>query len=275
VTPEAAGRAAAEAFRAEHRLGQQALGDLVAVIEQSTGVDVSVVDAGDDEHGMTMRDPQRRRVFIAVARTHNPMRQRSTLAHELAHVIFDDWEQPDRGDWDERDPVEQRADAFARHLLVPLQGLKDFHSHPITELADLSAVVQRFLVSPVIASIALRQAALIGETTKQEWISIPTRSLATRFGWSDQYLALADESNRTRAPQRLLARAVRGYAENVVSLSALARLRGVAEAEVEAELAEAGIIPEPISVRWADPADLPPVEVDLSDLEEDLEGPTE
>jgi Zn-dependent peptidase ImmA (M78 family) len=99
VTPEAAGRAAAEAFRAEHRLGHQALGDLVAVIEQSIGVDVSVVDADADEHGMTMRDPQRGRVFIAVARTHNPMRQRSTLAHELAHVIFGDWEQPDSGDW--------------------------------------------------------------------------------------------------------------------------------------------------------------------------------
>jgi len=54
------------------------------------------------------------------------MRQRSTLAHELGHVLFQDWADSDAGDWSERNPAEIRADAFARHLLVPVEGLRDF-----------------------------------------------------------------------------------------------------------------------------------------------------
>jgi Zn-dependent peptidase ImmA (M78 family) len=68
------------------------------VIEQATGIDVAVLDVGPDEHGLTMRDPGRDAVFIGVARTRNPMRQRSTLAHELGHVLFEDWAGNDVGD---------------------------------------------------------------------------------------------------------------------------------------------------------------------------------
>lgn len=82
---------AAEEFRQAHHLGVQPLGDLVALIEQTTGHDVAVLDASADSHGLTMRDPMRDRTFIGVARTPHPMRQRSTLAHELAHVVFGDW----------------------------------------------------------------------------------------------------------------------------------------------------------------------------------------
>jgi len=67
VNAETEGRAAAERFRQEHRLGPQPLGDLVALIEQSAGIDVAVLDVGPDEHGLTMRDPQRGAVFIGVA----------------------------------------------------------------------------------------------------------------------------------------------------------------------------------------------------------------
>src|SRR5260370_41157379 len=91
LTAETEGSASAARFRQEHHLGVQPLGDLVAVIEQATGIDVAVLDAGPDEHGLTMRDPVRGTIFIGVARTRNPMRQRSTLAHELGHGLFEDW----------------------------------------------------------------------------------------------------------------------------------------------------------------------------------------
>jgi len=35
------------------------MGDLVAVIEQATGIDVAVLEVGPDEHGLTMRPPKR------------------------------------------------------------------------------------------------------------------------------------------------------------------------------------------------------------------------
>ena len=149
MTPEAEGRTAAEQFRRNHHLGLQPLGDLVAVIEQATGVDVAVLDAGPDEHGLTMQDPARGYTVIAVARTEHPMRQRSSMAHELAHVIFEDWQLNDTRNWDARSPDEVRADAFARHLLIPVAAVREqVGDLPTVDQDTLSSLAQRFLVSP-------------------------------------------------------------------------------------------------------------------------------
>jgi Zn-dependent peptidase ImmA (M78 family) len=268
MTLEQQGEAAAAKFRSEHHLGVQPLGDLVALIEQTTGHDVAVLDAGPDEHGLTMRDPARDVVFIGVARTRHPMRQRSTLAHELAHVLFGDW--TDGEDLSARPPEEIRADAFARHLLVPSDGLIAFlrHRETLTE-ADLSAVVQWFLVSPQIAAIALYDCGYIDAATKQEWMALTTPRLATRFGWSDQYHSLQNDADQTRSPQRLLARAVSGYSEGVVTAQTVATLRGISAEEVADELTEAGVIPREHQPPWIAATDLPAVTVDLSDLQDD------
>lgn len=271
VTPEAQGRAAASRFRLEHHLGIQPLGDLVAVIEQATGVDVAVLDAGPDEHGLTMCDPAHGTVFIGVARTRHPMRQRSTLAHELGHVQFGDWAAAGAGSCGQRSPVEVRADAFARHLLLPLDGLRQFLADlRVTDRSVLSAVVQRYLVSPAVAAIALEQAGYIDAGRKAEWMGVTTPQLAVRFGWIDQYNALQADSNRRRAPQRLLSRAIEGYAAGMLSAQVIANLRGVALEAAEAELAEAGIGPAAQRTIWADPADLPDVGVDLTELDDYL-----
>jgi Zn-dependent peptidase ImmA (M78 family) len=76
-----------------HRLGVQPMDDLA-------------------EHGLTMRDPRRNAVFIGVARTRNPMRQRSTLAHELGHVLFEDWADNDAGNWSSNDAFLSRCWVF-------------------------------------------------------------------------------------------------------------------------------------------------------------------
>lgn len=274
MNAEAAGRAAAEQFRREHRLGVQPLGDLVAVIEQSAGIDVAVLDVGPDEHGLAMRDSGRDVVIIGVARTQNPMRQRSTLAHELCHVLSGDWADISTASWGDRTPQEIRADAFARHLLVPTEGLHET-LQPRTTIAphDLSTVVQRFLVSPVIAAIALQQAGYIGESTKLQWMSLSAPQVAARFGWTDQYQALQAASDRRRAPQRLLARAIRGYAEAVVSAQTIATLRGVPLEIAAAELQEAGVVPVEHSVPWTDPAELPDVDMDLLAFDDALNAP--
>lgn len=271
MTAETEGRVSAAQFRRDHHLGEQPLGDLVTVIEQATGIDVAVLDAGPDEHGLTMRDPVRRTVFIGVARTRNPMRQRSTLAHELGHVLFEDWADSDAGDWSDRDPAEIRADAFARHLLIPVEGLHDFiGQRPAVAEPGLSAVVQRFLVSPQLAAIALREAGYIDEATKREWMTLRTPQLAARFGWTDQYQALQASSGRRRAPQRLLARAIAGYVEGVLPAQAIATLRGISVEALMDEFGEAGVTPAEWPVAWADPGELPDVEVDLAALDADL-----
>jgi Zn-dependent peptidase ImmA (M78 family) len=274
VNAEAEGRTSAAQFRQDHHLGVQPLGDLVAVIEQATGIDVAVLDVGPDEHGLTMRDPGHNTIFVGVARTRNPMRQRSTLAHELGHVLFEDWANNDAGNWSDRSPEEIRADAFARHLLLPLDGLREFleNRKPVTQ-SILSAVVQRFLVSPAIAAIALQQAGYIDAATKQEWMALSSSQLAVRFGWGDQYRALQADADQRRAPQRLLARAIRGYAEAVLPAQAIATLRGITLEAAEAELREAGVVPAKRLVTWAEHTELPDVQVDLAALDEDLNAP--
>ena len=276
MTAEADGRSTAARFRRDHSLGVQPLGDLVAIVEQTTGIDVAVVDVGPDEHGLTMRDPAHGAVFIGVARTRNPMRQRSTLAHELAHVLFEDWTDGGAGNWSNRSPAEIRADAFARHLLAPVEGVREFlgSREGLTEYA-LSAVVQRFLISPPIAAIALHQAEYIDEATKQEWMALTAPTLAARFGWSDQYRALQADSDRRRAPQRLLARAIRGYADGVLSAQAIATLRGITLEDAEEDLHEAGVVAMPPPVAWTDSTQLPEVQVDLAALDEALNAPGE
>lgn len=274
MNAEQEGSAAAARFRQHHHLGVQPLGDLVAVIEQATGFDVAVLDVGPDEHGLAMRDPARHAVFIGIARTRRPMRQRSTLAHELAHVLFDDWGDGDADNLSVRSPAEVRADAFARHLLVPVDGLREFLGSPqgLTE-SMLSAVVQRFLVSPQLAAIALRQAGYIDDTTKQEWMTLTTPKLAARFGWIDQYETLQTNSGWSRAPQRLLARAITGYAEGVLGAPTIATLRGITVEAAKQELDDAGATRSEPPIAWAEPTDLPDVQVDLAALEDDLNTP--
>ncbi|WP_390183548.1 ImmA/IrrE family metallo-endopeptidase [Haloechinothrix salitolerans] len=246
----------------------------MAVIEQATGVDVAVLDAGPDEHGLTMRDRRRGAVFIGVARTRKPMRQRSTLAHELGHVLFGDWADNNAGNWSSRNPAEIRADAFARHLLIPIEGLREFlGNQTLRAQSSLSAIVQRFLVSPKIAAIALHQAGYIDAPTKQDWMALTTPLLAARFGWTDQYRALQADSNQQRAPQQLLARAIRGYAEGALSAQAIATLRGIPLEAAKADLSEAGVVPTERPIAWADPTELPDVEVDLAALDADLNAP--
>ncbi|NMM91587.1 toxin-antitoxin system, toxin component [Rhodococcus sp. SRB_17] len=273
MSAETEGREAAAVFRRDHSLGTQPLGDLVALIEQATGIDVAVLDVGPDEHGLTMRDRTRDAVFIAVARTKHPMRQRSTLAHELAHVVFGDWaDDPHTGT--ARPHHEIRADAFARHLLIPVGGVKQIVGEEPAGLRALSACVQLFGVSPALAAIAMHQAGCIDSATKDQWMVMNTPQIAARFGWTDHYEALRAQSDTRRAPQKLLTRAIDGYIENVVSAQTLATLRGMAVDDVVHSLSEDGITPRPHAVAWTAAAALPTVEVDFGDWDdEDDEDP--
>ncbi|MDV6277939.1 ImmA/IrrE family metallo-endopeptidase [Rhodococcus erythropolis] len=270
MNPEIEGRDAAAEFRREHGLGNQPLADLVALIEQTTGNDVAVLDGGRDEHGLTMRDSARDAVFIAVARTKNPMRQRTTLAHELAHVVFGDWAIEDTGDT--RPPHEIRADAFARHLLIPVAGVKQIVGGASADLRTLSTCVQLFGVSPAVAAIAMHQACCIDSPTKDQWMAMTTPQIAARFGWADQYESLQTQSDTRRAPQKLLARAIDGYIENVVPAQTLATLRGIPVGDVVESLNEDGITPLGHQTEWASTDALPTVDVDFTDWEDDDSG---
>lgn len=273
MNPEFEGRTKAEEYRDAHNLGNQPLGDLVAEIERLEGIDVAILPTeNSDAHGVTMCDPVTGIVRIAAAATNNPMRQRSTLVHELGHQVFGDQQNPADPGWGEPGtPVESRADAFARHLLVPLAGLTGFvnaSDQAISE-ATLSAIVQHFEASPAIAAIQLHEANLIPLEQKQEWLRTSTRALATRYGWSEQYATMQAQSTRHRSPQRLLAALTRAYELGLVDISVIARIRRLPEEDILAEFAEANLIPEPLSNYddIIDPLAMVRPEVDMEALE--------
>lgn len=264
---ETVAQEAAARFRSENRLGSQPISDLITVIERGMGVDVAVLDVTQDEHGIAARSPHTNTVFIAVARTKNPMRQRSSLAHELAHVMFGDWF--DGRQVEKRDMVEIRADAFARHLLLPAEAIHaEFPEGTELTESDLSFLVQRFRVSPAMASIALYQCGCISARRKDDWMHLTTPSLATRHGWTDFYKTLQTSSDHPRAPQKLLERAVAGYTEGLVSASAIAALRGMSLLDVERELEDAGVFPRDQEMEVESSDSMPSVSVDLSVLDE-------
>lgn len=229
MTNEEQAKRASDAFREEHGLGTQPLSDMVSLIEATTGCDVVIIDAPPNQHGLTLKDGRSGRLITGVARSANPMRQRSTLAHELAHILFQDWEQ--RLDTSVRKQEEIRADAFARHLLVPIEGVRthlaNLGERP-ADLAALSSVVRHFLVSPAIAAIAMRDAGYVDAQTAKKWMKeCTTSALADRFGWSDYYDILRKVSSTPRAPQGLVSQAMNAYAEGVVSAQTVATASGM------------------------------------------------
>lgn len=236
-------RALAETFRAGHGLDARPLGDLFELLHGTIGCDVTAMEAGEEEHGLSMRDPDSGRIVIAVATTRHPMRQRSSLAHELGHVLAGDLTSGAVAQPGSRRPVEIRADAFARHLLLPVAGLHarfGSASELVAQVdeAGLAAVVQEFEVSPQLAAIQLKQAGLIGTAACRALSSLTTAKVATRYGWLTQYKTLALASAQPRSPQELMRRAVEGYGAGVLGIAELASWYGQAQEDLREQLGE-------------------------------------
>lgn len=262
---EAFGKWQATKFREKYQLGNHPIYDLIGLIESTTGYDVAVIPAEADSHGLTMWDPERGRGFIAVAQGLAYVRQRSSLAHELCHVLRKD----NSVDLAERNGSEIRADAFARHLLVPIDGVKELlKPKEYSLLRSLSAVVQHFRVSPMIAAIAMRDAGLITKAMFDEWDLPTAKALATQFGWYEEYLSLQNEADRARPPRRLVARSIEAYQKGLISAQVIATLRGTSVDQVLEELSSAGIFPAEVNACEYELTDLPEVHIDLSALGE-------
>jgi len=230
----------AETFRDEHALGLRPLGDLFELAHVALGCDALAIDADEAEHGLSMLDPVTRRIAIVVATTPHPMRQRSSLAHEMGHVVGGDLETEIVPTPGERNPAEIQADAFARHLLLPVGALRERFGTGARRArvgeAELADVVQEFEVSPSLAAIQFREARLIDAATSTAWLAMSTSSVAARYGWLSQYQAMALASTQPRAPQTLMRRAVEGYHRGVIDLDELAAWYGQTTDELRAQL---------------------------------------
>lgn len=237
------GRLAAQKLRDEFDLGVAPIDSLVHLLEHRMNIGVAFVQTDARGHGLTMQRGEQ--TMIAVGCTEHPMRLRSTLAHEIGHLRLNSVTgSATNSGWDERSREEIQADAFARHLLLPLEAVTDRCGGRPLSLAVLSELVQCFGASPKIVSIQLREVSLLSREDAEVWGSYSTRAIAQRFGWYIQYQALASEAMMPRGPQALFSRAICGYEWGLVSAAALARLNGSGNAhEMAQQLEKVGIIP--------------------------------
>lgn len=248
MSNEKIGQRAAGAFRREFNLGSEPIANVARLIEQTVRVGVAYVGGAPSGHGLTMCEGDQ--YMMAVGCTEHPMRLRSTLAHELGHLRL---KSVDRcvhdNDWAERRPEEIQADAFARHLLIPIEAVEETASASgQVTTAVLSDLVQRYMASPKMVAIQLRTARAIDEDTCEAWGRLSAGHLASQFGWHSEYQALVDQSKTPRPPQALLARAVEGYRWNLITPATIARLNGKTNPRLVAQqLKDDGIVPEDCS----------------------------
>lgn len=245
MSNETIAREAAETFRTQHALGMSPIADVARLIEHAAGAGVAFIRVPGEGrgHGMTMT--LKGETLVAVSCTPHAMRLRSTLAHELGHIVLGtvDREAGSLG-WDRGSDAETQADAFARHLLVPLDAVRAAAIGRSPSEPLLSDLVQTYMASPSIIAIQMREADLIDTSTCDGFRKQTAPRLATLYGWSPAYAAMADRSNTPKGPQRLVARAVEGYQWGVVSPAMIARLDGDASAQVaEDRLSAHGILP--------------------------------
>ncbi|AZA09899.1 ImmA/IrrE family metallo-endopeptidase [Corynebacterium pseudopelargi] len=245
MSNEQIGKDAAKDFRAKHHLGIGPIADIADLIEHTTGVGVAYIDVPAPGHGMTMSLGQK--TLIGVGCTDHPMRLRSTLAHELGHLVLDSVNRvASSTEWEARKPEEIQADAFARHLLVPLEAVEQMSSEREGTLGLLSTLVQFFGASPAMVAIQLREAGRISTQQCQEWINAPSaKALALQFGWHKSYEQMAQQSQTSRAPQPLHSRAIEAYRWGLISPAVVARLSGErAPQQVVKRLKQQGITPQ-------------------------------
>ena len=238
VGNEAQARDLATTFRQKHNLEDRPLGDLFELAAVLLGCDVLAMQSPAVEHGLTAQDPAGGTSGIAVAATPHPMRQRSSIAHEIGHLLAGDPARSGSARPGVRTDAEIRADAFARHLLLPLSAVRRRAAGVSDPEELLAQLVQDFGLSPLAAAIQMAEAKVVTRSLADQLGSMASQQLAARFGWLSQYKAMAAASQQERAPQRLMRRAVRAYQQGLLSLEEIALWYDGDAQELRLELGE-------------------------------------
>ena len=267
------GEAAAGWAREALGLGYAPVADLVSAVEHLTGVDAGTMPLPEKVPGICVTDPDRATSIILVNSNDAAERQRFTLAHELAHILFGDATHVDAVDG-ERTPQEVLCDEFARNLLIPRAGVRAWLARTGTAVSrdgaderTMALLARHFGASPDVTRIQLDRMGLLAGRLKDA--GLPSgRRWAYRYGWGPQFDSDQAAAGQPRVPRRLLDRAVEAYRQGKLGIAALAKLQDRPVAQLEQALTEAGVFVKPV-VRRADVAAL----VARAEARRSIEGP--
>jgi hypothetical protein len=126
------------------------------------GLDLAVLRMGSGLSAIAAFDDARTVALLGVNVDEPFVRQRFSLAHGLAHVLFDDGHPYDETDSGERrPPAEVRADKFAQTFLLPAEGIEQWvvrrgcQDGARLSFDDGCRLADDYLVSPQTAWVAL------------------------------------------------------------------------------------------------------------------------
>lgn len=220
------------ADRVDDPIGGMPFASLVAAIERCFGVIVVVADLPPGVDGLSYEDNDAQ--VILVATTTHPLRQRFTLAHELAHIAFGDAR---KAMLEERmDSVvstdEKRANTFAAAFLAPAAELREFFAQGVA--ADVFArAVAHFQLSPDALAWRLCNEQMIDDAQRRPLAGPTARAVFMQLGMPADWSELVNESQQPRPTWALLNAYLDLYRSGDTTAKPLAKLLGWGVAETE------------------------------------------
>ncbi|WP_214110118.1 helix-turn-helix domain-containing protein [Acrocarpospora catenulata] len=252
-SPVSAGARLAAIVREELGLGRAPIADLPALCERHFGLNALVWPIGKAVSGLCAHGADV--AVILVSSSYPRGHQRFTGAHELAHHILGDPREVivETDVFMVRTPAEQRANAFAAALLMPVDGLHEvIAGHPLDE-GVLGELMREFDVSyrALVYRLADRSVRLLSDAQRDAWLAqTPTNVLRAAGDLTPHDLTAPDETRRL--PPRLWMAAQQGYQNGHVGLGVLSSLLDEDPDILYARLADASIQPPAVQDDLAD-----------------------
>lgn len=199
--------------------------ELIGLIEDRFGIDVVVTALPAACDGLSFSDDSVRAIVLATSDA--PFRQRFTLAHELAHLAFEDSrdEVIEERVWTHKNQMESRANTFAGSFLAPKDEIEE-------QLAGRLAVdafddlVLHFQMSPSAMSWRLLNEDLISQQEQRGLQSQTARATAMRAGEAAEQTNRARLAAVPRPALRLVDAYLEAYRDGATTLRPAANLLG-------------------------------------------------
>jgi hypothetical protein len=241
-----AGRISAQRVRDGMRLGEEPIPDLVGLAEE-LGFPVAFRRLPERMHGLNVQDAREGTVTrLIIVSTSGPWTlQRYTLAHEVCHALYDDEGQVivDRVEVPDILP-EVRAEAFARHLLLPAQALRRDVARARREEVPWPVLAAQLMVRWGMSKKAILRALEDDQlATSEDTAAVQSRTVASLMaeaGLTDQWQELSEGESEPSGSPWLVSRALEAYSHGWVGTHVVADLLGQDVEATRQELAAQG-----------------------------------
>lgn len=231
-TVEASRLAASYVASIDQPLGGCSTSQIISAVERQFGIVVLIAELPDGIDGLSYEDGDAR--VIVLAPTNQPLRQRFTLAHEVAHIAFGDALQGvlEERMWETKTKEEKRANSFAAAFLAP--------AHEINIVLDGRAaadvfplLVEHFQLSPDAMAWRLLNEKFIDDRTCQQLRGVGARSVYMKLGKPAEYVELSMASQEPRPAWPIVNAYVDAYRSGDTTAKPVAKLLGWGVEDVE------------------------------------------